>query len=72
MDGLFTEWTRWTACPVTCGGGKQQRDRVCVGPFFGGQDCVGDTAAVRKCSETPCPSNYCYSIQTIFTTPFTI
>ncbi|VDI26618.1 Hypothetical predicted protein, partial [Mytilus galloprovincialis] len=55
VDGMFTEWTLWQSCPVTCGGAEHQRERICVGPFYGGADCDGDSIGSRKCNENPCP-----------------
>lgn len=43
---LFTmvaeDWSAWQDCPVTCGGGKQNRTRdVAVPATNGGKECVG-------------------------------
>ena len=40
---------------MTCGGGGQRRYRQCVGPYFGGQPCVGDTEELLDCGMIPCP-----------------
>ncbi|CDQ89047.1 unnamed protein product [Oncorhynchus mykiss] len=35
--------------------GFQQRQRICYGPFFGGENCPGDREEVRRCNEKRCP-----------------
>ncbi|KAK0141534.1 Adhesion G protein-coupled receptor B1 [Merluccius polli] len=55
VDGKWQPWTSWTGCSKTCGGGSQQRQRVCSGPIFGGQPCPGEQEEVRQCNEKRCP-----------------
>ncbi|XP_066538805.1 adhesion G protein-coupled receptor B1 isoform X1 [Hoplias malabaricus] len=55
VDGRWQQWTSWSSCTKTCGGGSQQRQRVCYGPFFGGESCPGDREEVRRCNEKRCP-----------------
>uniref|UniRef100_A0A8C4YXR4 Brain-specific angiogenesis inhibitor 1 n=1 Tax=Gadus morhua TaxID=8049 RepID=A0A8C4YXR4_GADMO len=55
VDGKWQPWTLWTGCSKTCGGGSQQRQRVCSGPIFGGQPCPGEQEEVRQCNEKRCP-----------------
>ncbi|KAM3615154.1 uncharacterized protein V6R79_024121 [Siganus canaliculatus] len=55
VDGKWQPWSLWSGCSKTCGGGSQQRNRVCYGPFFGGQPCPGEREEVRRCSEKRCP-----------------
>ncbi|XP_028830902.1 adhesion G protein-coupled receptor B1 isoform X3 [Denticeps clupeoides] len=55
VDGRWQLWSSWSSCTKTCGGGSQQRQRVCYGPFFGGKQCPGDREEVRKCNEKRCP-----------------
>ncbi|XP_077568084.1 adhesion G protein-coupled receptor B1-like isoform X5 [Stigmatopora nigra] len=45
----------WSRCSKTCGGGSQQRNRLCYGPFFGGESCPGEREEVRLCNEKRCP-----------------
>ncbi|XP_062847343.1 adhesion G protein-coupled receptor B1 [Trichomycterus rosablanca] len=55
VDGRWQQWSSWTSCTKTCGGGSQQRQRMCYGPFFGGELCPGDREEVRSCNEKRCP-----------------
>lgn len=55
VDGKWQAWSLWGGCTKTCGGGSQQRQRVCYGPFFGGEQCPGDREEVRPCNEKRCP-----------------
>ncbi|XP_033830993.1 adhesion G protein-coupled receptor B1-like [Periophthalmus magnuspinnatus] len=55
VDGRWHAWTTWGSCSKTCGGGVQQRQRVCEGPFFGGEPCDGDNREQKKCNEKRCP-----------------
>uniref|UniRef100_A0A8C1SCY5 Adhesion G protein-coupled receptor B1a n=1 Tax=Cyprinus carpio TaxID=7962 RepID=A0A8C1SCY5_CYPCA len=55
VDGQWQLWSSWDGCTKTCGGGSQQRQRVCYGPFFGGEQCPGDREEVRRCNEKRCP-----------------
>ena len=32
-EGEFTQWTEWSACSLSCGGGVIQRQRRCVNLF---------------------------------------
>uniref|UniRef100_A0A8C5H4F0 Adhesion G protein-coupled receptor B1-like n=1 Tax=Gouania willdenowi TaxID=441366 RepID=A0A8C5H4F0_GOUWI len=55
VDGRWHAWSTWGSCSKTCGGGVQQRQRVCEGPFFGGETCLGDTREQKRCNEKRCP-----------------
>ncbi|XP_069032120.1 adhesion G protein-coupled receptor B1-like isoform X2 [Embiotoca jacksoni] len=55
VDGRWHAWSSWGSCSKTCGGGIQQRQRVCEGPFFGGELCPGETGEQRRCNEKRCP-----------------
>ena len=57
-DGNYTEWSDWSDCSVTCGGGVQTRSRNCTNPPPRGRgkncDSLGPTKGTQKCSEWPC------------------
>ncbi|OWF34851.1 Hemicentin-1 [Mizuhopecten yessoensis] len=55
IDGIWTMWSNWTMCSVTCGGGLQDRERTCEGPFYGGANCTGEEAQERECNTHNCP-----------------
>ncbi|XP_055358975.1 adhesion G protein-coupled receptor B1 isoform X10 [Betta splendens] len=55
VDGKWQPWSLWSGCSKTCGGGSQQRNRICYGPFFGGQPCPAEREEIRRCNEKRCP-----------------
>ena len=55
VDGVWSDWSDWTICNVTCGGGNQERDRSCIGPQYDGLDCLGDVMEQRICNTDHCP-----------------
>ena len=61
VDGGFTDWSNWTVCSVTCGGGNQTRNRTCSNPEpqNGGKDCVGDFEETQSCNTDTCPPGNC-------------
>lgn len=59
----WSEWTNWTDCSKSCGGGTEERKRQCVSPnaynssefvHLDSSDCVGDQAEIRPCNVLPC------------------
>ena len=61
VNGGWSEWSDWEACPVSCGGGNQTRVRKCDSPTpkVGGKHCSADGSTnieILKCHEKPCPS----------------
>lgn len=58
IDGNYTEWTEWSDCTATCGGGSKTRIRTCTNPppQHGGNNCVelGPDTETVKCSQDPC------------------
>jgi len=68
VNGNWGQWTSYSRCSVSCGGGTQERSRVCNSPSasHGGLHCVlsdgsgnRDTEEDerRECGTTPCPVN---------------
>lgn len=55
VEGIFTEWTEWSSCSHSCGRGSMQRNRTCIGPFFGGLDCHGPYHESTYCNPSSCP-----------------
>ncbi|GFS05121.1 brain-specific angiogenesis inhibitor 1 [Elysia marginata] len=57
IDGMFTNWTDWSPCSVSCGGGVVNRSRDCYGPFYGGKSCEGPWDEQKICNDHPCPED---------------
>nr|XP_048697753.1 adhesion G protein-coupled receptor B1 isoform X4 [Caretta caretta] len=55
VDGKWQVWGPWGSCTTSCGGGTQRRDRVCYGPFFGGDSCQGPKEEYKQCNDKKCP-----------------
>lgn len=59
VNGGYTEWSPWTACSVTCGGGTIKRTRNCTNPLpqYGGKDCSldGPEIITQACNPQSCP-----------------
>ncbi|XP_074654579.1 SCO-spondin-like [Tubulanus polymorphus] len=55
VDGIFHEWSQWSSCTVSCGGGISKRYRHCIGPFHGGIDCLGSREQSDQCNSQECP-----------------
>lgn len=55
---MWTQWSPWSSCNVTCGGGLRHTQRTCTNPApkFGGEECAGEDTMFDSCSEMACPS----------------
>ena len=57
VDGNWGEWTTWSSCSVSCGGGVRRRERKCDNPppvgdgFF----CQGVATEEDSCRQGICP-----------------
>lgn len=67
VDGKWQAWGVWGSCTTTCGGGTQRRDRVCYGPFFGGESCQGPKEEYKQCNDRRCPGTYLRLLTPSFT-----
>ncbi|XP_002157334.1 coadhesin [Hydra vulgaris] len=69
-DGGYTEWSSFTSCPVTCGGGVIQRVRSCTNPepTFGGYNCtkLGPPVEILPCNTYSCPVNGGFETWSLF------
>ncbi|XP_019637289.1 PREDICTED: uncharacterized protein LOC109479741 [Branchiostoma belcheri] len=55
VDGVWSPWTVWSACDVTCGVGHQTRNRSCDNPepLHGGANCTGTSEDRKPCDNLP-------------------
>ncbi|XP_028919957.1 ADAMTS-like protein 2 isoform X1 [Ornithorhynchus anatinus] len=57
------EWTKWTACTRTCGGGVKSQERHCLrqrrksAVGLGNKTCTGTSKRHQLCKVQECPSN---------------
>ena len=65
VNGGWTEWTQWSACDKTCGGGSSYRRRQCTSPppQNGGKTCPGNGYEVQSCNSQGCPGTYQNQVQ---------
>lgn len=56
VDGGYGEWSDWTECSASCGGGYQTRTRLCDSPApdHGGNDCEGASTDCQLCGMEMC------------------
>jgi len=60
-DCEWGEWSPWSSCTCSCGGGQRSRDRhIAVAPKDGGRACeVKDREEVEGCNAEPCKAAEC-------------
>ena len=63
VHGGYSDWSDWSTCSLTCGGGSTMRTRSCTNPTpdHGGNDCssLGSASETNSCNNQPCPGkNY--------------
>ncbi|XP_054707087.1 semaphorin-5A-like [Uloborus diversus] len=56
VDGDWSQWSSWSPCSSSCGGGVQYRERACDNPKPSGTgaDCSGPSRLDRVCNTDPC------------------
>ena len=59
---VYSEWTNWTSCTVTCGEGTQTHARNIIAGF-----CTEPLVETRICKMEPCP---CIFTQDIYVSTF--
>lgn len=59
-DGGWGEWSSWTDCTKSCGGGVQTRRRQCDSPVPEGEGsyCEGLGTEVIGCNTNHCPGTF--------------
>lgn len=58
VDCVVNDWTAWSTCSKTCGGGTQKRSRtVKTAAQFGGSPCPTVMEETRACNQQGCPVN---------------
>jgi len=62
IDGGYTEWSKWSTCSATCGGGSHWRSRACTNPVpeNDGMTCLeqdlGPPKQTQECNTQECPT----------------
>ncbi|XP_072324712.1 LOW QUALITY PROTEIN: SCO-spondin [Scyliorhinus torazame] len=57
VNGDWSDWTPWSDCSTSCGGGNQHRFRFCTNPPTSGNGlpCIGPEEDVTPCNIQQCP-----------------
>lgn len=62
VNGEWGQWSGYSTCTKSCGGGSQMRSRQCS-VRNGGKECEGDQTTTRACNEQLCPGMYILQIR---------
>ena len=72
IHGGYAQWSNFSECTLSCGGGLQTRVRSCTNPtpLYGGRDChhIGPSNEIRPCNIHYCPIDGGFSDWSEFTT----
>eukprot|EP00928_Gymnodinium_smaydae_P043542 TRINITY_DN2914_c0_g2_i3.p1 TRINITY_DN2914_c0_g2~~TRINITY_DN2914_c0_g2_i3.p1 ORF type:complete len:2033 (+),score=334.18 TRINITY_DN2914_c0_g2_i3:329-6427(+) len=69
VNCIYSTWTAWSLCTLSCGGGVQERQRFQnVKAEHGGQACLGPPKVARPCYVKPCPVNCVLDMWTTWST----
>ena len=69
VDDVWSFWTTWSGCTVTCGEGINTRSRYCTNPTptSGDKACIGSDVHKETCNTHKCPGyNTWYGYATFF------
>ncbi|CAE8692431.1 unnamed protein product, partial [Polarella glacialis] len=59
-DCVIDQWTEWSSCTATCGGGQTERKRDIKLPSAnGGTPCAANLAELLPCATDKCPTSSC-------------
>ena len=69
VDCEYYEWSRWSACSVSCGGGSKLRSRLIkTRELYGGKPCnrsnldgINTSTEKTECNIDSCPPGMMYS-----------
>lgn len=56
VNGGWSDFSSWSKCTKTCGGGVQERSRTCTNPppANGGKGCSGESKETKACGTAKC------------------
>ena len=56
MNCEWSQWSKWSICSQSCGGGKRTSKRtVRIESKQGGEECSGEDVREETCNLHPCP-----------------
>ena len=58
VNCTWKEWSDWSTCNTTCGGGWQLRARDQKPEQHGGEPCLGPDSERQMCNTEECPSAF--------------
>ena len=62
VDCEWENWSVWSDCTKSCGGGTQTRTRGQIPAQNGGAECEGKSEETRDCNTEECPCTYIYRV----------